>query len=303
MILHMIPKEWLRAGMAESIHLYWGEAGLAWLSDLPETIDRLVAELGLTELIPVETLSLHWIGHASLQGQPVTLKLGVPDLDFSREIQALKRLQSDPHMVRLLQEDAQAGWLLMPQVRPGHSLKTLPEAEALEVWLNRLDFMPVQAADLELFPDARQWTSALFEPVPDWLQPAVNQARIVCEQLLADEPKQFLLHGDLHHDNLIFDARLGWTRIDPKGVLAGPEFELGAMLRNPYPELSQDYALAERLRLRLERLRADLRFDPARTRAWATVQAVLAACWSLDDEPAARLWLRLAKALPEPQGF
>lgn len=300
-MLYMNPNDWLRDGLADGIKLYWGETGLAWLADLPEFIDKLVAELGLTELIPVETTNLHWIGHASLQGQPVTLKLGVPDGDFSREIQSLKCLQSDPQMVSLLQADAQAGWLLMARLQPGYSLKTLPEPEAMEVWLSSLHFMPVQAAEAERFPDARQWTLALFEPVPDWLQPAVNQARIVCNRLLADEPRQFLLHGDLHHDNLIFDAQLGWTRIDPKGVLAGPEFELGAMLRNPYPELSHDKALAERMHFRLQRLSADLRFDPARTRAWAFVQAVLAACWSLPDEPAARIWLKLAEALP--QGF
>ncbi|WP_373298360.1 aminoglycoside phosphotransferase family protein [Paludibacterium paludis] len=28
-----------------------------------------------------------------------------------------------------------------------------------------------------------------------------------------------LLHGDLHHDNVLFDSSHGWLAIDPKGVI------------------------------------------------------------------------------------
>jgi streptomycin 6-kinase len=42
-----------------------------------------------------------------------------------------------------------------------------------------------------------------------------------------------LLHGDLQHYNVLLDRKRGWLAIDPKGVVAEGEFELGAALRNP----------------------------------------------------------------------
>jgi streptomycin 6-kinase len=89
--------------------------------------------------------------------------------------------------------------------------------------------------------------------------------------------------------------------IDPKGVIAGPEFELGAMLRNPFPQWPQDPDLPGKLRARLALIATDQRFSAepvmARVLAWAFVQAVLAACWS-DYEPGeVQLWLRVAEVL------
>jgi streptomycin 6-kinase len=42
-----------------------------------------------------------------------------------------------------------------------------------------------------------------------------------------------LLHGDLHHGNVLHDSERGWVAIDPKGVLGEPEYEIGVALRNP----------------------------------------------------------------------
>ncbi|HKA75114.1 MAG TPA: aminoglycoside phosphotransferase family protein [Xanthobacteraceae bacterium] len=38
-----------------------------------------------------------------------------------------------------------------------------------------------------------------------------------------------LLHGDLHHDNILWDATRGWVAVDPKGVIGEPAYEFGAL--------------------------------------------------------------------------
>ena len=40
-----------------------------------------------------------------------------------------------------------------------------------------------------------------------------------------------LLHGDLHHYNVLSDERRGWLAVDPKGVAGEVEYEVGAALR------------------------------------------------------------------------
>jgi streptomycin 6-kinase len=40
------------------------------------------------------------------------------------------------------------------------------------------------------------------------------------------------LHGDLHHENIMFGPR-GWLAIDPKGVLGDPGFDAANLFYNP----------------------------------------------------------------------
>src|SRR6266567_3540278 len=55
----------------------------------------------------------------------------------------------------------------------------------------------------------------------------------------ASSAEPVLVHGDLHHDNVLSSARAGWLAIDPKGVAAEPAYETAAMLRNPRSKLQQ----------------------------------------------------------------
>ncbi|MEZ0368243.1 MAG: aminoglycoside phosphotransferase family protein [Candidatus Sericytochromatia bacterium] len=278
----------------------WGAAGDAWLQSLPERIRTLQTSLGLKELAPEVGMSLHWVGHGLQQQQAVTLKLGIPAAEFAQEIRAMTRLQAHPHMVRLLDSAPDEGWMLMERVQPGDPLSRLDDdGAALEVWLSELSFVPATELDQQRFPDLRTWCRALWAPAPAIPESLLELARSQCHDLIESETASLLLHGDLHHDNLIRSESKGWVLIDPKGVIAGPEFELGAMLRNPYPHWNQDAELLKKLQLRLERIAADPRLRLERVMNWAFVQAVLAACWSSPDPGAMALWLNVARAFDE----
>jgi streptomycin 6-kinase len=92
-----------------------------------------------------------------------------------------------------------------------------------------------------------------------------------------------LLHSDLHHYNVLFDRELGWTAIDPKGIVGELEYEVGALLRNPgeLPELFTNQATVER---RLKILTTLLPVDHARVLQWSFAQAVLSAIWTVEDD-------------------
>ena len=80
----------------------------------------------------------------------------------------------------------------------------------------------------------------------------VDDAHHLYLALCASQRAVRLLHGDLHHDNVLYDDERGWIAIDPKGVVGEVEFEIGAALRNPraYPELQAD---ASRVQRRVQR--------------------------------------------------
>jgi streptomycin 6-kinase len=92
------------------------------------------------------------------------------------------------------------------------------------------------------------------------------------------------LHGDLHHGNILASARATWLAIDPQGVVAEPAYEVGALLRNPMPQLLRWPDPVRVTERRIAQLSDELAFERARVRGWGLAQAVLSAWWTIEDE-------------------
>ncbi len=88
-----------------------------------------------------------------------------------------------------------------------------------------------------------------------------------------------MLHGDLHHGNVLAAEREPWLVIDPKGVVGDPAYEPAVMLWNSHAGVGARDA-ADRLAARLDILAEMLCHDRRRMAAWGFAQAVLSACWS-----------------------
>ena len=86
-----------------------------------------------------------------------------------------------------------------------------------------------------------------------------------------------MLHGDLHHFNILRSDAHGWLAIDAKGVVGEPAYETGALLRNPMPAVLDLPDPARVLRRRADALCEALDLDVARVYGWAYAQAVLSA--------------------------
>ena len=123
----------------------------------------------------------------------------------------------------------------------------------------------------------------------------LDRAEGLYAELSASQGPRVLLHGDLHHYNILEDARRGWLAIDPKGVLGERAFEAGAMLRNPLGEMRQfaDAAIISRRTAILTEL---LGLDRQRILGWAFSQAVLSALWSIEDGGEPDQGLAMARA-------
>lgn len=78
-----------------------------------------------------------------------------------------------------------------------------------------------EPTELGQFPSLRAWFSALFANS----QPEFDPARAIAEQLLGRDTPVVLLHGDLHHENVLDGANRGWLAIDPKGIVGPREFD------------------------------------------------------------------------------
>jgi streptomycin 6-kinase len=109
----------------------------------------------------------------------------------------------------------------------------------------------------------------------DWLAALPS----VLDELCASAPASVVLHGDLHHDNILRATREPWLAIDPHGVTGDPGYELGSMLFNPDPA-DRSPARTALVPARVEQLAAGLAMPVERVVAWGFVKAVLSAAWT-----------------------
>jgi streptomycin 6-kinase len=118
-------------------------------------------------------------------------------------------------------------------------------------------------------------------------------------ELLGSSAEPVILHGDLHHNNILRDGD-AWLAIDPKGVLGEAAYETGALLRNPASRIAITPNLPQLLARRVDLLAEQLDLPRDRLAAWGEAQAVLSAWWTIEDGGPDRDWqqaLRIADAL------
>jgi streptomycin 6-kinase len=101
----------------------------------------------------------------------------------------------------------------------------------------------------------------------------VDRAAELFASLAASQTSRCFLHGDLHHENILFSAERGWLAIDPKGVIGESAYEFACALRQDSARIERrSHIIAERTGL-----------DRQRLLDWAYAQAVLSAIWCVED--------------------
>lgn len=184
-----------------------------------------------------------------------------------------------------------AGAVLLPRLRPGHDLVALVRQGRDDEATAIIASLIQQTKNAGIVPPGIGSVGRLREDFArfrhggDGIIPLdyVDRAEALFDELCATQSRPRLLHGDLHHYNVLFDEDLGWVVIDPWGVVGESEFELGPSLRNPIdaPELLADPRVIER---RLNMYTRCLGLDAERALKWTFATTVLAILWPVEDE-------------------
>lgn len=176
------------------------------------------------------------------------------------------------------------GAMLLERLTPGDSLVSLSldgrDDEAAAVLADVIAAMSSSTPPAGV-PTIGDWGLALERP-HTLNADLVREAAGLYASLVESQSHTRLLHGDLHHSNVLFDARRGWTAIDPKGVVGETAFEIGAALRNPI-ERADLWFRPETIERRIQIFAERLQLDARRILQWAFAQAVLSAIWEIED--------------------
>jgi streptomycin 6-kinase len=269
----------------------FGESGLTWLERLPEIVAEC-AELWGLAVEPPFKLSYNYVAPATrADGMPVVLKIRCPNEEASAEMEALRAFAGDGICAVLAQDEARTSSLL-ERVLPGVPLTAIvaeddERATAIAIDLMQRLWRPPPA--VHQFPTVADWAAGLARhrerfgggtgPLPARL---FEEAERAFDWLLATTAGSLLLHGDLHHDNILSATRQPWLIIDPKGIVGDPGYDLGAFLYNPMPGLLELPNPGRIITRRVDQLAEGLGMERARVRGWGIAQAVLSACWSIE---------------------
>ena len=282
-------------GFRKTILEVHGERGRAWLERLPALVAECQRRWDLRVFPPFEPLSYNYVSPAQrADGTAVVLKLGVPNPELTSEAAAL-RLYNGDGAVRLIDADPQAGIILEERLLPGTPLGDLADDEratAIAAQVMRQIRRPVPAG--HPFPSVVQWAAGLQRlrqrygggtgPLETRL---VERAEANYAELIASTAETVVLHGDLHHWNILSASggaqRQPWLALDPKGLVGDPGYEVGQYLLNKIPDWNDSAQIAAIQRRRLRQFAEAWNYDWQRLCAWGIAHSVLSGFWSLED--------------------
>ncbi|MFC4911583.1 aminoglycoside phosphotransferase family protein [Actinomadura gamaensis] len=290
--------------LAENVVEVWGADGKRWLRELPRILEAVARDWELAVDEPYE-LSYHYVTRVTCaDGTPGVLKLGLPHAEsITNELPALKAFDGRG-AVRVLRADLARGAILLERATPGTRLRELVpdrDAEATSALVSVMKRLHVPPPDDCPLPDAITQVKAFDDyasrlgdsgPIPlDFVVRAGGLMRELC----ASAPERVVLHGDLHHDNVLRATREPWLAIDPHGLVGDPGYDASTLLYDPEPD-DRDEALTALVPARVEQLADELAMPLDRVIAWGFVKAVMSDVWTAEDWNPGDTWSPLSRA-------
>lgn len=258
----------------------------AWLGALPDLLQRLARRWSLTLDPPFPGIAFNYVAPAFRADGACVIKIS-RHVDETRSELAALRLWDGRGAARVLDADLEVGALLVERVEPGGTLVEVADRDddaATRVAADLLRKMWFPVPDQSGLRPLSRWCDAFDRNRAALLRgdrgfPAAlfERADSLRHDLLASTHDPVVLHGDLHHGNILRADREPWLAIDPKGLRGDRYFDVCQFLRNPRP------VSAEINRRRLDILTDDLGLDRPRAAAWCFVHAVLDALWDFED--------------------
>jgi streptomycin 6-kinase len=269
------------------MHRMYGDLGKQWCDNLPTHLAQLAQQWQI-HLGPIFDLSFNYVCQATriADGSAVVLKTGVPTPEFMGEL-TMHRHYAGRGAVNCLATDAEKYAVLLERVYPGTRLldAVTDDVEATMIVANLIRQSLYPAADDLHIPSIYDWADDAFAHainVCTTRNDLIDINHIYRAQaIFANNPQTtpyLALHGDLHHGNILRDAR-GWCIIDPQGVKGNAAYECSAFLRNPQPQLSQ-HPDCVGLTIRRIDIMSDIMQLPAKEIAmWNYAAMVMSAWW------------------------
>ncbi len=214
----------------------FGEEGPRWVRSLPSRMSECVNKWGLSNLVVIDDLSINFLCYATSPHGDVVVKVSGPHSERITEIVTLN-LYGGRLACRCIESDQRLGAMLLERISPGNCLRSLSsQDDQLRIGSQMVRDLPIPVrADVPL-PTYGEWVERAIQAVLSGYDPSqvFQHMMDAATRLFVEIPDTplYLLHGDLHHDNILLSSDGTWKAIDQQGVIGPPVLECGRFIQN-----------------------------------------------------------------------
>lgn len=126
----------------------------------------------------------------------------------------------------------------------------------------------------------------------------LQQAQKTAQQLLINPHNSSVLHGDIHHQNILDFGTRGWLAIDPKGLIGERAFDYANLFCNP-----DVVTVRDQFQKRLELIATLANIDRKRLLQWILAWSGLSIIWHQQDGTSADTAFAAASRAVSELGF
>ncbi len=267
-----------------------GEAGKMWLNDLPRIVEELSEKWSFKPEKPFRNLSYNFVAPCICEnGENAVLKIALPlnNPEIFNEA-AFLELADGNGTVKLLNLDETNRAILLEKATPGANLKEVCRTDvgkAVEITIKAMRKILKKPPQDHSFWLLDEWFDNFFYKSENTEFPErfIWKARGIYEELSVLSKEKFLIHGDLHHENILSAEREPFLVIDPKGIVGEIGFEISTFLNNHAFWLSDDLNLREKIIEAVFQFSEAFEIEPINLYKWAFAQMVLSIWWTFED--------------------
>lgn len=275
-----------------------GADGQRWLDDLPNLVRHCTALWQIRLGAPLCSTYGFVAAATRANGQPAILKIIPPYLDEDDQADWLRRMNGRG-AVRLFEDAPDNRALLMERCVPGTELASLVPTDddhATRVAATFIRDMRIQLIDAHRYTSLAERVEflvripSLFDGTWGPMDAKIcSAAQRLAAEMLSTKHEEVLLHGDLHHHNILASDR-GWLMVDPKGLVGDRAYEPSSFFYNPLGDWARELDGHKVIRRRIEVMADYGQLELRRVAAWAVVQGVLAAAWRYEEDDSSGPW-------------
>jgi streptomycin 6-kinase len=278
----------------------------SWLEELAALVAALEQDWSITVGRPYPDATEAFVAEAMLpDGTAAVIKLVIPHAADAarREIAVLRRANGEG-CPALLRDDQARGAMLLERLGRSLSELALPLEQRLEILCSTAARVWRPASDCELPTGAEKGRRLLDFITTAWedldhpcSERAVEYARTCAARRISahDDERAALVHGDVHQWNAL-ESTNGFKLVDPDGLLAEREYDMGILMREDPLDLLDGDA-----RGRARALARRTGLDAAAIWEWGVIERVSTGllCTRIDLQPVGREMLAVADRVAE----
>ena len=216
---------------------------------------------------------------------PVVLKTSMDSGLLHGEYEALKAFGGN-HFCRAYDYDMAGNILLEERLMPGTVLRDISDTNRrLEIFSKIFrEPHPQAIPGYPFYTDwlERAWRFCRDAGAASAVTEKMRRAYEIGEELFEKYRERVLLHGDLHHDNILLCGKGTYKVIDPKGVIGPAIFDLPRFIMNEL-DTDAEKSGAEHIRDVIERLSRALEYERADVGKLYFMEVILGNVWCLQD--------------------